>query len=117
MQHQHTDAGALDGGEEGVVVQQRDLAARAAEALHAVRARGEQQQARRAVVADLRQIDRQLFSFRAALAGVHVPGAPGAARLSRGEELAARLGVALGEMDSCVHGSRSSSFSAFAFQR
>ena len=85
-------------------MQERDLAARATEALHAVRARGEQQQARRAVVADLRQIDRQLFSFRAALAGVHVPGAPGAACFSRGEELAARLGVALGEMGGYVHG-------------
>src|SRR5258706_15518587 len=98
VQHQHADTRALGNSEESLVVQKRDLAARAAEALHAVRPRGEQQQARRAVVADLRQIDRQLLSLRAALAGVHVPEAPRAARFPRNNELVARLSVALGEM-------------------
>ena len=90
-------------GVRSVVVEQRDLAARTAESLDTMRARGEQQQRRRVIVADLRPIDRQLLTLHAAFARMHVPKHARPALGSRGEKLVARLGIGLREVRRRVH--------------
>src|SRR5215467_901701 len=98
MQYQHGHARALGLGQEYVVVQQRDLATRSAEPLHAMRRRAEQQQAGSPLVAEPRKIDRKLFSLRAAFARMDLAEDARPARLRRGEKLLARLAIALGKM-------------------
>ena len=104
VQHEHAHSGAGDGRQERFIVQQRDLAARAAKALDAVRARAQEQNAGSALLTELGPIDRQFLPFRAAFARVHVAeyARPGCAR--GGEELIARLAIGLRKMRGGVHG-------------
>src|SRR5208282_6492965 len=85
--------GARDRRQKRLVVQQRDLATGAAEALDAVGSRGDEQKAGGGRRADFRPVDRQLLPLRAALARVHVAVYPRPARARGGEELVAGLAV------------------------
>ena len=103
MQHEHRDARSLDLGNERRVVQERHLASRSAKALHPVSPRDQKQQPGGVGAAEQRKIHRQLFARGASLGGMHVMHEVRTAHPCRGEELVARLGIALRKMRDRIH--------------
>jgi hypothetical protein len=79
-------------------VQHGDLAARAGEALDAMRARGDDEQRGRCGLAEQRGIDCERLVLRAARARMQLASERRAMLLRRFHELVARLGVATREV-------------------
>ena len=79
--------------DEGVVAQQRHLAAGATEALDSVRGRRQQQHPARVGGAEHRDVDRQRFAVRAPCHRMHVVRDGQSKFAGRGLELVARLGI------------------------
>src|SRR5437870_1838376 len=103
MQQEHASARALDRAHEPIVVQQRNLATRAAKSLDAIRTRYQQQQPGRVWHAEQREIHRQLFTVRATLGRMHMAQGLCATRAGGRDELVSRLGVALREIAGHIH--------------
>ncbi len=100
-QHGHACVGskALERG----IAQERDLAPGAAEALHTVRAGGEDQQVRRCRWFAQGNVDRERFAFRPAHIGMHVRRKPCAGSRRGIAKEGARIGVARTEAALRVH--------------
>ena len=112
------DARLRDRRGPGVVLEQRDLAARAAEALGAVHRRGQHEQRARGLRSGDRDVHRERLAVRAARARVHVRLDREVARTRRREEARARLGVAGGERGGGIaHGSIPPTLAALAAPR
>ena len=97
MAQQHRSAAVAHGGDDGFILQQCDLASRAAEALDAVNARQHDEERPGAGVAKQREIDGKLLALRARDPRMHArnDGEPLATRSLR--EFFARFRVRRGE--------------------
>ncbi len=94
---QHGDRPARNGREDGLVLQQQHLAARAAESLDAVHGRRQHEQRRRVRGAEQRHVDRELLALRSPGARIDEPLDREPPRLRGAAELLACLGVGRGK--------------------